>query len=323
MTEPEGCTRVEEAISARLDGEDPAMADEVIDAHVARCERCARYAAEAGEQQRRMRVRPSPAVPDLTGAILSAIPDGAAPRAPVMIGGHAIKARTAVVAAVAVVAVALGAFVAGGTLGGSGSGGSGGVASVRQVAGSSQSSKHYPGATVMPVTVQKPNLTLTDTSGRPYDLATETPGRVTLVYFGYTNCPDVCPINMALAAEALQHMPARQRAAVTVVFITTDPARDTPPVIRAWLNHFDPSFVGLTGTDAQIQQAEHAIGMPLSYAEAAPPGTPGGGYQIVHAGYTLVYSQDNVAHLQVDDTETPAAYATTLEHMLSRGFQTR
>lgn len=319
MAAPEGCTRIEEAISARIDGEDPAMADDIIDAHVGRCSRCAAFAASAEEQHRRLRVRAAPTVPDLTGPILAAVPEGEAPRAPLVIGGHAFRVRTVAVAAIAVVAVALGAFVAGGHLGGSG--GSTGVATVRQVAGSTQSSKHYPGATVLPRVVDKPNLILTDTSGRPYDLSTETPGRVTLLYFGYTNCPDVCPINIALAAEALQRMPAAERAQVTVVFITTDPSRDTPQVMRAWLDHFDASFVGLTGTPAQISQAERTVGMPLSYAEEAPAGTPGGGYEIVHAGYTLIYSQDNVAHLQVDDTESPAAYATTLEHVVTHGFQ--
>jgi protein SCO1 len=320
LTERLSCTRFEEAISARVDGEDPQLADEVIDAHLARCQRCAAFAAAADEHHRRLRVRAAGPVPDLTQQVLSAIPPGPAPRAPLIIAGRVIHTRIAMAAAVAVVVVALGGFLVGNQLTRSGSGSS--VASVQQVAGSTQASPRYPGATVLPVTVNKPDLTLTDTSGQPYNLAASTAGRVTLVYFGYTHCPDVCPINMALSAEALQRMPARERSAVTVVFVTTDPARDTPPVLRAWLDHFNSNFVGLTGSMAQIQQAEQAIGMPLSYADAAPPGTPGGGYEIVHAGYTLVYSQDNVAHLQLDDTETPAAYATTLEHVLAHGFQT-
>jgi protein SCO1/2 len=223
-----------------------------------------------------------------------------------------------VAAAVTLLMVA-GGFFGGKLIAGSDNGSGSGVVSVQQVAGSSQTSSHYPGATVLVNSVGKPNLALTDTAGRPYNVADQTAGRVTLVYFGYTHCPDVCPINMALTALALQRMPAKDRQAVTVVFISTDPSRDTPPVIRAWLDHFDDDFVGLTGTPAQIHDAERAVGMPLSYAVTVA--SSGSDYQVVHAGYTLVYSQDGIAHLTVDDSETPAQYATTLEHLLSHGYQ--
>jgi protein SCO1 len=124
---------------------------------------------------------------------------------------------------------------------------------------------------------------------------------------------------MALASEALQAMSARERQDVTVVFITTDPRRDSPPVIRAWLDHFGDSFVGLTGTQSQIYEAERDVGMPLSYAVTVTSST--GDYEVIHAGYTLVYSQDGIAHLSMDDTETPAEYATTLERLVAHGYQ--
>ncbi|MGH9078327.1 MAG: SCO family protein [Acidimicrobiales bacterium] len=219
--------------------------------------------------------------------------------------------------------VLVGAFVAGQRLAGPRASGPppGAIASVRQVAGSAQSSTYYPGATVLPAghAPAKPDLTLTDTAGQPYNLAARTAGRVTLVYFGYTNCPDTCPINMALAAAALGRMPAADRQKVTVAFVTTDPARDTPAVIRAWLDKFDPSFVGLTGSLAQIHQAEQEVGMPPSSSEVAEG--PGGGYVVDHAGYTMAYSLDGLAHLQVDVTETPAGYATTIEHLVSGPYR--
>jgi len=200
-------------------------------------------------------------------------------------------------------------------------GGSGPIARVQQVGGPSESSPRYPGAIVLPQPAPKPDITLTDTAGQPYDLPAQTAGKVMLLYFGYTHCPDVCPINMALTARAVQDMPASMRSKVTVVFITTDPRRDSPTVIRAWLNKFDPAFVGLTGTVAQIHAAETTVGMPLSFAtEASTPSA--GAYEVVHAGYLLGYSQDNVAHLQIDDSETASNYATTLEHLVAHGFQT-
>jgi protein SCO1/2 len=126
-----------------------------------------------------------------------------------------------------------------------------------------------------------------------------------------------------LTAAALHRLPAADRDKVTVVFITTDPACDTPGVIRAWLDNFtsgypgDPTFVGLTGSQAAIQQAERQIDMPLSYPDPAVRTTSD--YQVVHAGYTLIYSPAGVAHLTVDDSETLPAYVTTLEHVIDQG----
>jgi protein SCO1/2 len=195
-------------------------------------------------------------------------------------------------------------------------------ATISQAGGPSETNNHYPGAVVLPSgsVAGKPSVSLTDTSGQPYDLADRTKGKVTLVYFGYTHCPDVCPINMALAAATLAKMPAAERAQVTVVFITTDPKRDTPQVIRAWLNNFDPSFVGLTGTVAQIDQAEQQVGMPLSFVESNPKPTSGG-YEIEHAGYLLAYSQDNRAHMEFYDNESVPDFAASLDHLVTSGFQ--
>ena len=291
----------------------------VLDAHLDRCESCRVFAARAEAANRRLRVRPAEAVPDLTGRIMAALAPGSR-LAPPETASWRRRRGLGVAAAVAVAAVVIGAFVGASTLTSGHSSSPSGVASVRQVAGSTQSSGRYPGAIVLPIGVAKPDVTLTDTEGRPYNLTDQTSHQVTLVYFGYTHCPDVCPINMALAAQALRLMTTSQRRDVTVVFVTTDGARDTPPVMRAWLDQFDSRFIGLTGSETQIHQAEQQIGMPLSYAETAFA-PQAGGYQVVHAGYTLVYSQDGVAHLQVDATESPSAYASTLVHLLAHGYQ--
>ncbi len=316
------CSSYTDAASARLDGEDPGVVPEVLDAHLRDCPRCRSFVESAEDLRRRAGVARREPVPDNGAAILDAIAVGAAPRAPVMLAGRPVRGQRLIAAAAAVVVVVLGAFVGGERLAGSGSRPAvTGVARVQQVSGSTQASPNYPGATVLPPgkAVLKPALTLTDTSGAPYDVARETAGKVTLVYFGYTHCPDVCPINMALTSEALARMPAQERQKVTVLFVTTDPARDTPAVMRAWLDRINPSFIGLTGTEAQIHQAETAVGMPLSYAETAS--SADGGYTIVHAGYTLLYSQDGLANLQVDVTEQLSQYATTLDHLVTHGFQ--
>src|SRR5215467_1267581 len=104
----------------------------------------------------------------------------------------------------------------------------------------------YRGGLVTPP-LPKPKFTLTDTSGAPFDLWSETQSYVTLLFFGYTHCPDDCPLHMANIASSLQQLPAEIGEQVKVVFVTTDPARDSAAVLRAWLDNFDARFVGLTG----------------------------------------------------------------------------
>jgi protein SCO1 len=256
-------------------------------------------------QRRRLRLRPAEPVPDLTDGILAAIPSGTAPR-------RLPRKRAALAASAA-------AVLAGASLGGWALSrpSSSPMVSAHQVAGPSQTNGRFPGALVLPMRVDKPTVSLTDTSGRRYDVAADTAGKVTLLYFGYTHCPDVCPINMALAAAAIRQLPSAEQARVTTVFVTTDPARDTGPVLRSWLNAFDDRFVGLTGTMAQIHQAETEVQMPLSYVETTMSGPGTASYQVAHAGYTIVYSTSGSSTLQVDTSDTPADLAITLKHLLS------
>ncbi|MDE3127026.1 MAG: SCO family protein, partial [Gemmatimonadota bacterium] len=91
--------------------------------------------------------------------------------------------------------------------------------------------------TALPTPVARPAFVLTDTHGEPYDFATQTKGTVTLLYFGYTHCPDVCPVQMANIAAAMRRLSRADRQRIKVVFVTTDPARDSLPQMRSWLNN--------------------------------------------------------------------------------------
>ena len=199
------------------------------------------------------------------------------------------------------------------------SAGGNGNATISQVGGPAETSASYPGALLFPKTYPKPDVTLTDTSGAAYNIATETEGRLTMVYFGYTHCPDLCPLNMFTAADAIGHLSAADRSRVTVVFVTTDPDRDTPTVIRTWLDHFDDDFVGLTGTITEIRQAEERTGLPLSFAEHTTEA--GASYTIVHAGYILVYTQDGLAHLEFPAEITPSQESRDIATLLHHGWQ--
>ena len=143
----------------------------------------------------------------------------------------------------------------------------------------------------------KPNVTLTDTSGQPFNLVQQTQGYLTLVYFGYTHCPDVCPAQMAHFGAALKSLPASEQKQVKLVFITTDPTRDTPSVIRAWLDNFGSNIIGLTGTQQQIDQAQQLAGVGTAQQES----DGNGGYGVNHAAFVLAYTKDNLAHVVYPD----------------------
>lgn len=131
------------------------------------------------------------------------------------------------------------------------------VADVSAAAGAAKA------ATVLDNPFTKPDLVLTDTAGKKYDLRAETKGRPTLVYFGYTHCPDVCPLTMNNLAVAKKQLPKAEQDKLRVVFVTTDPARDTPAALGAWLKGIDSDFVGLTGDFAAIQAGARSLGITI------------------------------------------------------------
>lgn len=96
-----------------------------------------------------------------------------------------------------------------------------------------------------------PEIALTNQDGNPFRLSNQQ-GVVTLLFFGYTNCPDVCPTTLADLAAARKRLGADANR-VRVVFITVDPTRDTPDRLRSYMRSFDPDFVALTGSDSDLQ----------------------------------------------------------------------
>ncbi len=150
----------------------------------------------------------------------------------------------------------------------------------------------YRGGLVTPP-LPKPGFTLTDTSGSTFDFRLKTEGYITLLFFGYANCPDVCPLHMANVAVALKKLPSGFADQVKLVFVTTDPARDSAKTLRSWLDHFDKRFIGLTGTEAAIEAAQVAAGLPPAKKSALANGD----YGLGHSSFVLVYTKDNLAHV--------------------------
>jgi protein SCO1 len=141
----------------------------------------------------------------------------------------------------------------------------------------------------------RPDFTLQSLDGSPFAFRQATRGTLTFLFFGYTNCPDVCPLHLANLAWAIRTLPPEQRREVRVVFVTTDPERDTPERLRSWLAHFDSSFVALTGTPAALELAQRAVGMPPAAREGELPN--GGGYGITHPAQLWAFTPDDSAHV--------------------------
>jgi len=155
---------------------------------------------------------------------------------------------------------------------------------------------------------RRPTFTLTDTTGAPFDFKQATAGRPTLLFFGYTRCPDVCPTTMADIAVALRGLDKALVQQLQVVFVTTDPAYDTPAVLGEYLGRFDADlpqhFIGLTGDQAAIDQAQLATGVPLA---------EDGGK--LHSSLLLLYGPDDQAHVAFDAGNTARDIASDLRRV--------
>jgi protein SCO1 len=159
----------------------------------------------------------------------------------------------------------------------------------------------------------KPNLVLTDNHGRTYNLVKQTAGKPLLLYFGYTHCPDVCPTTMADIAAAKRTLPKADRQQLQVVFVTSDPARDTPQRLSQWLGAIDPTFIGLTGDFRTIQAAAKSLGVGIS----APVKHADGSYTVSHGAEVIVFSpKDNKAHLLYTSGVPESQYAKDLHEIV-------
>jgi protein SCO1 len=134
-----------------------------------------------------------------------------------------------------------------------------------------------------------PATALTDTDGASYSLAESTDKRLTLVFFGYTNCPDICQVVMQTLASAMTRLDDADREQVDVVFVTTDPARDDEAALRAYLERFDPAFVGLTGPLPTIIDIGKDLAIAIEHGEKLPSG----GYDVTHGTSVLGIDADD------------------------------
>lgn len=133
-----------------------------------------------------------------------------------------------------------------------------------------------------------PGLSLSDTAGEPFELSSLR-GSLVLIYFGYTYCPDVCPATLGDVARAMEQLGAQAQHA-RLVFVTVDPDRDSPPVLRRYLDAFDGSFIGLTGTAGDLEAARRAYGV-LAEQE---PHQDGEAYLVSHTARLFLIDPDGL-----------------------------
>lgn len=147
-------------------------------------------------------------------------------------------------------------------------------------------------ATELPEPRPLADVQLVDTLGRETQLS-DFEGNFTLLFFGFTHCPDVCPLTLSMLAQVRAEVASRApRFTPRVLFVSVDPNRDTPERIAAYLNNFDPEFAGVTGSDEALAPLLAALGVAVEKHEHG-----GADYNVVHSSavYVLDANADWVA----------------------------
>lgn len=136
-------------------------------------------------------------------------------------------------------------------------------------------------------------------------------GKVVLLYFGYTFCPDVCPATLANAGQAIRAL-GKKGEQVQLIMISVDPERDTPEKLAKYVSHFHPSFVGITGTEAQISEAAALYGIYYQKNE----GSEATGYLIDHTATLMAIDKEGYLKLLIPFGATVEQMTSDLKNLL-------
>jgi protein SCO1/2 len=142
--------------------------------------------------------------------------------------------------------------------------------------------------------IAKPDVTFTDMNGEPFPFVEKTQGKLALLFFGYTSCPDVCPVTLSSLNRALEKIGSGPGSDPMVLFVGVDIARDTPEQMQTYLGRVNPTFLGLTGTEKVIADAnEQVFNPPIVIEEPDADGE----YLVGHSKKVFAYSPtDDLAH---------------------------
>ncbi|MGO3122865.1 MAG: SCO family protein [Advenella sp.] len=154
------------------------------------------------------------------------------------------------------------------------------------------------------------DIELVDQNGTAIQLQQAYRGKVMVIFFGFTQCPDVCPTTMAELAQVREKLEPEQREQVQVIMISVDPQRDTPAVMKQYVSAFDPSFVGLTGSDEQI--AKVASSFKAYYKKV----DSGQSYTMEHSSGLYVLDTEGESRLLIKPNTAPEAIAADIQKLL-------
>jgi protein SCO1/2 len=142
------------------------------------------------------------------------------------------------------------------------------------------------GVILLPQSRNLPDLTMTNQDGQPVQID-ELKDKWTLLFFGYTYCPDICPTTLAQLRQIKSELPQNSLSKLRVVLISVDPERDTPQQLKQYLGYFDKDFVGLTATVPDIQKLANGVSIPFIPADTSKPG-----YTVDHSGNLALLGPD-------------------------------
>lgn len=154
---------------------------------------------------------------------------------------------------------------------------------------------------------------LTDDQGKTVTAA-DYRGKVALLYFGYTHCPDVCPLTLAHLHVVLQRL-GKLADGARILFVSVDPSRDTPAALHAYVTAFDPHAVGLTGAPADIE----TLTKRYRAAFSREPGKTGDSYEVSHSSGIYVFDADGKARLLATPEDPQDKLVHDLHLLLSAG----
>ena len=163
----------------------------------------------------------------------------------------------------------------------------------------------------VPTGALAPDFTLTDQDGRPYTLSAHR-GEPIALFFGYAHCPDVCPTTLANLAKAKRAL-GPDGAKYAVVLVTVDPKRDDPATMKRYVRLFDPTFTGLTGTEAQLAPVYH----DYDVYHQIEKGTSANGYSVTHSSAVLFIAPDGRLRGHGDWSDSVDDLATLMRQALS------
>ena len=152
---------------------------------------------------------------------------------------------------------------------------------------------------------------LTASDGEPFT-AEDRAGQVRLLFFGFTNCPDICPATMARLRNAIKQMPEGMQDEVTLLFVSVDPKRDTPETIGEYVNFFGDNIVGLTSNEATLRELAKRYRTTFGYGKPDEEGN----YDVSHSSAVYVFDGQGQARLLIRSDQSIPEISADLETLV-------